>query len=183
MEIGKTIRSLRKEKKITLKGLSDKSGVALATLSRIETGKMTGTVQCHNDIVRVLDITLADLYSGFEIKSERVEVQPQQEKADVFIHNDKASYDMLTKKVLSKKMMPVMLKLEKGAKTAVEQSNKGTEKFLYILEGQMQAIVDNKTYSLSRGDSFYFDASLPHHWKNILNKPTRALCVITPPAL
>jgi len=183
MEIGKTIRKLRKEKKITLRELSEKSGVALATLSRIETGKMTGTVKSHNGIARALDVTLSDLYSGFEIKSKKVEIQPQQEQTDVFIHNDKASYDILTKKVLSKKMMPTMLKLEKGAKTAPEESSKGTEKFLYILEGNIQAIVDNKTYSLNKGDSFYFDASLPHYWKNVSNNLARALCVITPPAL
>jgi transcriptional regulator with XRE-family HTH domain len=183
MEIGKTIRRLRKEKKITLKGLSDSSGVALATLSRIETGKMTGTVSSHNDIARALDVTLAELYSGFEIKSQRVEVQSQQEQTDVFIHNDKASYDILTKKVLSKRMMPILLKLQKGARTSVEQSSKGTEKFLYILEGHMQAVVDSKTYSLNKGDSFYFDASLPHHWRNTSVKQALALCVITPPAL
>jgi len=183
MEIGKTIKELRKEKKVTLRELSEKSGVALATLSRIETGKMIGTVKSHNNIARALDVTLSDLYSGFEIKSERVEVKTQQKQTDVFIHNDKASYDILTKRVLSKKMMPIMLKLEKGAKTAVEQSQKGAEKFLYILEGHMQAIVDDKTYSLTKGDSFYFDASLPHYWKNASAKPARALCVITPPAL
>ena len=183
MEIGKAIKKLRKEKKITLRELSEKSGVALATLSRIETGKMTGTVKSHNGIARALDATLSDLYSEFEIESERVELQPQQKQADVFIHSDKASYDILTKRVLSKKMMPIMLKLEKDSKTALEQSSKGTEKFLYVLEGHLQAVVDDKTYSLNKGDCFYFDASLPHYWKNASNKPVRALCVITPPAL
>ena len=183
MEIGNTIKKLRKEKRFTLRELSEKSGVALATLCRIETGKMTGTVKSHNDIVQALGLTLADLYSGFEPKSQRVEVQTQKKQADVFIHSDKASYDILTKRVLSKKMMPIMLKLEKGAKTAVEQSQKGTEKFLYLLEGQMQVFVDNKAYSLSKGDSFYFDASLPHYWKNSIQKLTRAICVTTPAAL
>jgi len=183
MEIGKIIRRLRKEKKITLRELSKKSGIALATLSRIETGKMTGTVKSHNDIARALDVTLSDLYSGFEVPSKRAEIQPQQEQTDVFIHNDKASYDILTKRVLSKKMMPIMLKLEKGARTTTERSRKGTEKFLYILEGNMQAIVNNKNYSLNKGDSFYFDASLPHYWKNVSGKPVRTLCIITPPAL
>ncbi len=183
MEIGKTIRRLRKEKRLTLRGLADKSGIALATLSRVETGRMTGTVKSHNAIARALDVTLSDLYSGFELKSKKVEHKQQNEQADIFVHNDKASYDMLTKRVLSKKMMPTLLKLEKGAKTAVEQSSKGTEQFIYILDGNMQAVVDNKTYALKKGDSFYFDASMPHYWKNTALKPARALCVTTPPAL
>lgn len=43
MEIGKRIREARKAKKITLVELSNLTGVAQATLSRIETGVMTGT--------------------------------------------------------------------------------------------------------------------------------------------
>lgn len=183
MEIGRTIKRLRKEKGVTLHKLSAQSSVALATLSRIETGKMTGTVKSHSAIARALDATLSDLYSGFEVKSQRVEIQDSRDKADVFVHNDKASYDILTKKVLNKKMLPILLKLEKGAKTATEQSRKGTEKFIYVLDGQLQAIVDNKTYSLSEGNSFYFDASLPHYWKNPAEKLARAICVVTPPAL
>lgn len=47
MHIGRIIRRLRKERKITLLELSQKSGVAIATLSRIETGKMTGRLKSH----------------------------------------------------------------------------------------------------------------------------------------
>ena len=44
MLIGEIIHRLRKEKKMTLVELAEKSGVALATLSRIENGRMTGTL-------------------------------------------------------------------------------------------------------------------------------------------
>lgn len=62
MKIGDTIRLLRKAKKMTLQELSNKSGVALASISRMETGRMSGTIESHNDIARVLGVTLSYLY-------------------------------------------------------------------------------------------------------------------------
>jgi phosphoribosylamine-glycine ligase len=55
---GEIIHGLRKEKKITLLELSEKSGVALATLSRIENGKMTGTLKSHMNICKTLEIDI-----------------------------------------------------------------------------------------------------------------------------
>ena len=43
--IGKIIHKLRKDRKMTLVELAQKSGVALATLSRMENGRMTGTLE------------------------------------------------------------------------------------------------------------------------------------------
>ena len=58
MSIGKTIHALRKENKMTLLELADKSGVALATLSRMENAKMTGTLESHMKICDALGIAL-----------------------------------------------------------------------------------------------------------------------------
>ena len=44
MHVGTLINRVRKEKRMTLVALAKKSGVALATLSRIENGKMTNAL-------------------------------------------------------------------------------------------------------------------------------------------
>lgn len=183
MEIGSKIRKLRKTKKITLKELSESSGVALATLSRIETNKMTGTVKSHQAIASALGLSLPQLYGDMELESKPVDFQSQENRTDVFIHNDKASYDMLTNRVLSKKMMPVMLKIAPGGETSTEELPKQTEKFIYILKGECKTFVGSEAYTLKKGQTLYFDASLPHHFKNTGSEETRAICVITPPAL
>nr|HPM43252.1 helix-turn-helix transcriptional regulator [Candidatus Omnitrophota bacterium] len=62
MPIGDVIHRFRKEKKLTLSELTERSGVALATLSRMENNRMTGTLESHIEICKALDSTLADLY-------------------------------------------------------------------------------------------------------------------------
>ena len=52
LKIGNKIRELRKKKEITLIEFSKMTGVAQATLSRIETGDMPGTIECHHKILK-----------------------------------------------------------------------------------------------------------------------------------
>jgi transcriptional regulator with XRE-family HTH domain len=62
MYIGKKVQELRKAKGMSLSELASKSGVQIATLSRIEHQKMVGTLESHIHIARALDVDLCGLY-------------------------------------------------------------------------------------------------------------------------
>ncbi len=183
MNIAKKIRALRKEMKMTLRQLSEASNVALATLSRIETNKMIGTIESHQSIASALGKNLSQLYSDTDIEENPVEYQPVKNRTDRFLHNDKASCYMLTNKVLSKKMMPLMLKIAPGGKSTTEELPRETEKFIYLLKGKLTIITSNQTHTLTKGETLYFDASSAHYFKNLSAEETQAICVVTPPAL
>jgi len=183
MNIGQIIHKLRKEKKMTLLELSSKSGVALATLSRMENGKMTGTLESHMNICTALEVQLPDLYRDLIASTRKVDVQAKAARTDVFIHDKKASAEILAPNVLNKKMMPTLIKIAKGGATHNEETKPGIEKFAYVLEGKIEANIGNEKYALSKGDTLYFESSVPHHFKNIGTGETQMICVITPPAL
>jgi uncharacterized cupin superfamily protein len=52
--------------------------------------------------------------------------------------------------------------------------------FVYCVEGKIAYTVDTDTYVLEPGDSLLFEAYLPHHWKNLVTVPSRALLVLCP---
>jgi len=183
MKIGENIRAQRKNKDMTLRELSVTSGVALATLSRIETNKMTGTIQSHLAIASALNLTLPQLYGESDTDVNSIEFQSITNRTDSFVHNDKASYNMLTNNVLSKKMMPIILKIAPGGITAKEALSNQAEKFIYILKGQCVAHIENETHNLKKGETLYFDASLKHCFENNTKDEMQAICIITPPAL
>jgi len=66
MKFGDTIKKLRKEKKLTLTDVSEQSGIQLATLSRIENNKMTGSVKSHVKIAKTLGLRPSQLFEEFE---------------------------------------------------------------------------------------------------------------------
>lgn len=183
MNIGEKIKQLRTQQKMTLKELANKSKVALATLSRMENNKMTGTLECHNSIARALGITLTELYSEIITEEKKVEIHSHNAPADTFVHTQKSSFKILTNKALSKKMMPVLLTIQPGGQTNQEETNKGVEKFLYVTGGALEAYIGNETFTLHKNDTLYFDASLAHYFKNTSKVTANAICVICPPAL
>lgn len=180
MNIGKRLRELRKSQRLTLAQLSKQSGVAVATISRIETGKMTGTVDSHMSMAKALNMTLPEFYSELD---KPVTVQKQKDYAEVFVRDDKTSSVILTKDVINKKMLPVLIRVKRGARTRTEELKRGTEKFLYVLEGSIEAVIGKEKSTLEKGSTLYFDAARPHYIKNIGNTEAVCLCVCTPAAL
>jgi len=183
MKIGKSLRRIRKEKGMTLEELASKSGVALATLSRMENDKMTGTLDSHNAICRALGASIAELYREIEDESKTVESVAKEGRTEHFIHAKKARYELLVTKAMDKKIMPLMIKMESGGTTQKEKNKPGVEKFIYMIKGSIEATVGDDSYSLKQGDSLYFDASLPHSFTNSGKLEAEAVCVISPPAL
>jgi transcriptional regulator with XRE-family HTH domain len=183
MYIGERLKKLRKEKSLSLTALAKKSGVQLASLSRIENKKMTGTLDSHMKIAMALGVPLTDLYMGLTREEPKVDYQTPSTISELFVHSDKAASEILTTQVLSKKMMPVLIKLEPQGQTAREESPPETEKFLFVLEGELTARISEKTFVLQKHNSLYFDAALPHRFTNTGKKRVTALCIAVPVAL
>ena len=182
--LGTRLRTLRTEAKLTLAELSKLSGVALATLSRIETGRMTGTLESHMAIAKTLGIPLPDLYREVAAETPLVVVHRKtQTDGDRFVYGQGATFQMLTSKVFAKRMMPMLLTLAPGKGTQSEASQPGVEKFLYVLSGIVEAQVGADRQRLRAGEALYFAASLTHHWRNAGRTVAQCVCVTSPPAL
>ena len=185
MEIGKVIKELRTNVKMTQADLAKKSGVDFTTISKIEKGSRPGSISSHRKIANALGITLVELYKDLDRPSRpAVEVSsPGKHKADIFYYDKKAVSQILLERILGHKMMPEILLLEKNGETHLEQKPFGTEQFIFILEGSLEIKIGEATHQLRKDESIYFEASLPHLIKNISEKTTRALRMTTPAAL
>ncbi len=184
--VGARLRQLRKSQGVRLLELAKASGVDAATISRIERGKMTGTLECHIRLATALGVKITELYAGIEearIK-DAVTLQPPARRGDVYVHEaGKSSIAMLTTDILRKKLMPVLITIEPGGSTQKEEAKVGTEKFLYVLEGTLEAKVGEAAHELRRGSSLYLDASIPHSLRNTGARTAKCLSVVTPPVL
>ena len=61
-DLGERIKQLRRSKKLTLTELSERSGVAVSTLSKIENGQATGSVDTIFKIARGLKVLFDNLF-------------------------------------------------------------------------------------------------------------------------
>ena len=179
MRIGEKIHKLRKLKHMTLEELSKKSGVALATLSRMENDRMIGTLESHNRICKALNTSITKLYESFDTENNITENTKKNNRIEHLMSSEKIKYELLIKEPFNKKFLPTLIKIEKQTKTQQEKCSNGIEKFIYMLSGNIQITINDKQYSLKQEDSLFFDGSLPHKFINNSKKEAKLLCVIS----
>ncbi|MDP8213306.1 MAG: XRE family transcriptional regulator [Candidatus Zapsychrus exili] len=174
--IGKRLKELREAKKMSLSELAEKSGVQIATLSRIEHGKMSGTVESHLKIAETLEIDITALYSDVVASESTIPLI----ETSTFANNDKSIREILITNAAAKKMLPAVIRIERCGSTNKEKSKKGTEKFAFILEGKVEVHIADEVHTLTHSSSIYFDGSKEHYFVNLSPIPAKLICISTP---
>ena len=178
--LGQRIRTIRKKKNLTLIEVAKKTGIAQATLSRIETGTMMGTVESHEKIAEVLGLGLAELYTGVDRRYEQLAHLTGETERKVAHHGKNVQVEVMTTESSKKKITPLLLTLQGEGQTQREKSERGVEKFIFLLEGEVKVKVEDEEYLLRPEETLYFDASLPHQIINEKQKPARLLIAVSP---
>lgn len=182
-DLGAKIKHLRTSKGLTIVQVARSTGIDQATLSRIENGKMTGTLESHMRIADTLGVRLPQLYDNVLSHNAGIKEEAVRQKIENFSFSTGAVAEILTGGILQKKMMPSLLKLKPKGHTQTEEFKDGTERFAYILSGSIELLVGREKHALSAGESLYFDASTPHHFTNKLKSPAQILSILTPASL
>lgn len=183
VDIGLIVNKLRKEKKITLKALSERSGLSTGFLSQFERGMTTIAVDSLMIIAKILEVEL-DVF--FQKKN-----LPSASYQDLIIR----SYDREVSSVNSKyiqfnlvrnpgdaKFLPRIYEIlpsKYGEKATENYVHEGVE-FIYVLEGVLTMHIKSKRYEMYPEDSIYLDSHTPHNWENNTNKIVRILTVNYP---
>jgi len=178
--IGKNIREIRKKRGLTIHHVAKATGIDIATLSRMETGKMTGTLESHLAIARALGVGLPEILS--KAFGAIVASGGEDDSSAPFHHgaSPSALSEPLSGRNADKKMTPVRLSLKSGAETPSESLPLGTERFLYVLQGKVNVRIKNDVYPVQENGSIYFNGSAPHSFKNPQKRTATALLVTSP---
>ncbi|MEG2928348.1 MAG: helix-turn-helix domain-containing protein [Oscillospiraceae bacterium] len=158
-QIGKLIKQVRKNKKITLNDLAGKSGLSVSYISTVERGVNSPTIANLQKICRCLNITFNELISSAE--AEMIVVTTGQREALFNSEND-VKYEAIT--VGNRNMKAVaMTILDNEEHDSYEHIQ---DEFGYIAKGSLLFTIDNTTYLLNEGDTIYVKANSPHSFKN-----------------
>lgn len=180
-QAGVAVRKLRLSKGWTLQQLSEKSGVPLSTLSKLELGQSSLTYDKILRICRALDVdpglSILQQASATPSPSGRRSVIRAGEGESVPFgpHGVKAAAHEL----LSKSFAPMVVTLKAGERTPTRSTLPG-EVYLYVLEGV--AVLQTDVYAplkLNAGDAVFFDGATEHVMHAGGDEPCRALLVVT----
>lgn len=178
--LGVAVKELRKRRGWTLTKLSERSGISLSALSKIERDKLSPTYANIVRLARGLEVSTSQLFGGpggLHDPEDRLSVMRLDEGEAIDTGN--YVYYYLHMALPSRAMTPLVVlhkarSIEEFGPLVVHEG----EEFSYVLSG----IIDVYTGShaptrLRPGESIYFDSNMPHAYIAVSRMPCRTLSV------
>ncbi|WP_017726461.1 helix-turn-helix domain-containing protein [Halalkalibacterium ligniniphilum] len=172
MEIGTTIRTIRKRKKITISQMSEGTGLSKGFISNMENNNTSPSISTLETIANYLNIPLPYLLLK---KDERMRVVRKGERT----YSTHKCGDLKVENLTSKGGLRLMnVELAPGASTGEEPHAHEGEECHVVVKGTLLAQQGEDSVILEAGDSFSWNASVPHLVKNIGEEPAVVLIAV-----
>jgi DNA-binding transcriptional MerR regulator/mannose-6-phosphate isomerase-like protein (cupin superfamily) len=172
---GRRLRNLRLRRGLSLVTVARAAGVSAGFLSALERSRTTASVATLRKLARFYNLNVLDFFNTSA--SNPHWVRPEERKvleAGPGVRLELLAWGHTV-------MEPHLFRIRAGASSGEPYRHEG-EEFLYVLRGQFEISLGGaKPYRLGPGDTFYFQSSTPHHWRNPGREETWVIWINTPP--
>lgn len=177
-EPGPMIAMQRKRLKWSLTKLAQKSNVSISTISRIENGLISPTYAVLARLCDALEIRWADMLGTEEQRFAKGCRVVNRAGTGVMHNTARGVYEWLGADLATKSMEPTIVEAIPDTGLRKLEGHEG-EEFLLVLEGSIVFFMqDYAPLQMSKGDSVYFDASMPHAYYGV-TQPARFLSIVS----
>lgn len=168
-DIGKKVRDLRNEKKMTLKELSEETNLSTGFLSQLERGLTAVATDSLEEISHALGVDLSYFFKA--PKAKRKVVLRSYEKEVFQVESSGVIIYHLTQNPEDKAMLPRLIELLPiNSEEEIDVYSHEGEEFIYVLEGVLTLLINNEQHELFPGDTAHYNSKTPHNWANYTNK-------------
>jgi transcriptional regulator with XRE-family HTH domain len=177
--LAKKIKELRLSRNMTLQQGSELAGFSKGLLSKIENCIISPPIATLAKLAAALDVSIGEFF-GSENKDPQLVFFPKSNRRPTRGRRSSLNYlyVLLAPGGRHRDMAPMMVCIDGKTYKFALQDHAG-QQFIYLLEGEMDYIVGDKTYSVRPEDSLYFDASQPHGPKLGKNQKARYIVVFS----
>lgn len=163
LQIANRIKEKRKEKDITLQELAAEVGVTKGLISQVENNRTVPSLSVLLSIIKALKVDLNEFFDKLYLheKEDAILIKPDEHETIEKEYTKGSYYHRILSFNNKNHLVDVVLYTqEKNAERDFVSTN--AYEFNYMLSGTAQYTINNKTYILQPGDSFYYDARNPH---------------------
>ena len=177
--IGPRLRQIRLRHRLSQRQLARQSGVANATISQIESGKLNPTVSMLKKVLDGIPLRLSEFFSDEPDAPDRVFFSADEltEIADGGV-----SYLQVGANLHDRAIQFIRECYQPGAGTGRHVITHEGEECGLILKGRLQVTVGEQSAILRAGDAYYFRSSQPHSFVNPGSEPCELITACTPPS-
>lgn len=181
LNIGTKIKLLRKDRQFTLQDLSQRTGLSKPLLSQVENGLVIPPLPTLLKISKALRVPMTQFISEEEgritlVRNKDIKSAPKRkvEGRDPKTHE----YFSLVEGKAHKKMEPLFVEFSSAARGKATTLSHHGDEFIHVLEGELEVIYNEATIVLQAGDNMYLDGRIPHAYRSLSKKRTRAIMVV-----
>ncbi len=145
------IRDLRKAREMTLEQVSEKSGVSIAVLSRLERNQHVCEIDTLYRLARIFGLSASDLLSLSESTSAHRKNTENYK-----------SGDFLFERIQYEGIECFFVRAEKDAELTRPEAHGDDYEICWMRKGSIRLKLPKEQYLLKTGDVLKFDAVLPH---------------------
>ena len=179
--IGARVKALRESSGLSLRDLTERSGVSAPMLSQVERGETSPTLTVAARIAAGLDLRLSQLLRLDE--DGAVTIVRADERQRGGNRRRGHSFEVLTSGQPGQRAELSRHALAPGGATgAVDDPpmhEPGSRETAFVEHGAILLICDGIAYELNEGDCVTFDADLPHHFENHTGADAAFLAVVS----
>ena len=179
--IGARVNALRESAGLSLRDLSERSGVSAPMLSQVERGETSPTLTVAARIAAGLELRLSQLLRLDE--GGAVTVVRASERQRGGSKKRGHSFEVLTSAQPGQRAELSRHTLAPGGATGAADDppmhEPGSRETALVEQGSLVLICDGQRHELRAGDCVTFDADLPHHFENPTKQEAAFLAVVS----
>jgi len=169
--VGPRLRALRAHRDVTLAALSERTGISVSTLSRLESGQRKPTLELLLPLARAYQVPLDDLVGAPPTGDPRVHLKPE-------VHGGRVVVP-LTRRTGGIRSFKQLIPANSPGGEPTLKAHEGYE-WLYVLSGRLRLLLGDRTFDLGPGEVVEFDTHTPHWIGNVSDQVTEVLCLFGP---
>ncbi|WP_353189757.1 XRE family transcriptional regulator [Pandoraea pnomenusa] len=163
--VGARLRAARTGLGLTLKALSERSGVAVSTISKAERGDIALTYDKFGALARALNLDYSAIFGDGNV-SVGGAIRPSFTAAgkQAIYETPNYRYGMIASDLPDKRMVPMHAHIRaRKLEDFPDYIRHDGEEFVFVLSGSLLLQFENGSeYRLGPGDSLYFDSGVGH---------------------
>ncbi len=182
LSVGEKIKRLREKKGMSLQDFAEGTGFSSAILSEIENKFDSPSLGALIEISKALDVEVGYFFK--KNPSRRFSIVRRNKRMHTSRFALKSgvrygySYESLGQDKKNRHMEPFLVTLEPSTLKNEKPSKHAGEEFIFVLEGEMEVILEDHRDILYPGDCIYYDSQIEHLVRCHKEKTTKILAVI-----
>lgn len=180
-QIGLIIKHNRELGGLSLRALSDCTGLSSSYISQVENGKVSPSLSSLVKIADALGTTIQGLFEQVSQKEENPVVRREDRREGTSVDQG-VSISFATNSVLSRIMAVTVVELQVGAQTGDNATayKRFGSMVIYVTKGKIEATLGEEKFILKKGDSLNVISNMPHSARNIHNNVSEVIFFLVP---